>query len=89
MEGSLGDSVPVEEGPGAATAASQCPGAFSTSVANDEGQAHLLGNYAFATLYFFCKVCWRKRMGEAISICFRSRCLLETVKGKVVDLYCF
>ena len=44
MEGSLGDSVPVEEGTGAATAASPCPGALSTSVANDKGQTHLFGN---------------------------------------------
>ena len=28
-------------------------------------------------------------MGEGISICLRSRCLLERVKGKVKQVYCF
>ena len=52
-ESSLVESVPVEEGPGAARAASPCPGALSASLANDEGQIHLFGKLAFATLYFF------------------------------------
>ena len=35
------ESVPVEEGPGAATSACVCSGALSTSLANDEGQTYI------------------------------------------------
>ena len=36
------ESVPVEEGSGAATSASVCSGALSASLANDEGRTYLL-----------------------------------------------
>ena len=36
------ESVPVEEGSGAATSASVCSGALSASLANDEGRKYLL-----------------------------------------------
>ena len=36
------ESVPVEEGSGAATSASVCSGALSASLANDEGRSYLL-----------------------------------------------
>ena len=44
------ESVPVEEGSGAATSASVCSGALSASLANDEGQTYILKKQ-FCTVY--------------------------------------
>ena len=44
------ESVPVEEGSGAATSASVCSGTLSASLANDEGQTYILKKQ-FCTVY--------------------------------------